>query len=409
MNNILAYILLFSALYFEVFLLITYFEVRKKIKSSVFDEISNGKLPSVSIIVPCWNEENTILKTVFSLLKLDYPREKLSIIVVDDGSTDKTWNVLQRFNRNKQITLLKKENGGKHTAVNLGISVSKSDLVGCLDADSFVHPQALKRIANRFSDSSVMAVTPSMKINNPQNYLELIQKVEYVIGIFIRKIFSHLNALYITPGPFSIFRREVFAMIGEYKKAHNTEDLEMALRMQKNRMRIDNAHDAYVFTTAPNTLRKLYKQRVRWTYGFLKNAIDYRKMFFRPEYGHLGVMILPLAGFSIFSSLYFAGTVLFDSIKSALLKIEEIRTVGLSWTGFNLDLFYIDTRVMVFLTLAALMGTVAIIFISRSLAQERMRPGKELVYFLAIYSIIVPFWMARAVFNVVFAKSTKWR
>lgn len=409
MNNILAYILLFSALYFEVFLLITYFEVRKKIKSSVFDEISNSKLPSVSIIVPCWNEENTILKTVFSLLKLDYPREKLSIIVVDDGSTDKTWNVLQRFNRNKQITLLKKENGGKHTAVNLGISVSKSDLVGCLDADSFVHPQALKRIANRFSDSSVMAVTPSMKINNPQNYLELIQKVEYVIGIFIRKIFSHLNALYITPGPFSIFRREVFAMIGEYKKAHNTEDLEMALRMQKNRMRIDNAHDAYVFTTAPNTLRKLYKQRVRWTYGFLKNAIDYRKMFFRPEYGHLGVMILPLAGFSIFSSLYFAGTVLFDSIKSALLKIEEIRTVGLSWTGFNLDLFYIDTRVMVFLTLAALMGTVAIIFISRSLAQERMRPGKELVYFLAIYSIIVPFWMARAVFNVIFAKSTKWR
>ena len=409
MNSILTYIFLFMALYFEIFLLITYFEVKKKIKNTFFDQISYKKLPTVSIIVPCWNEENTIIKTIFSLLKLDYPKDKLSIIIVDDGSTDGTSNVLQRFNRNKQVSLLKKENGGKHTAVNLGLSVSTSDLVGCLDADSFVHPQALKRIVNRFSDPEVMAVTPSMKINNPQNYLELIQKVEYVIGIFIRKTLSHLNALYITPGPFSIFRREVFSLIGNYKKAHNTEDLEMALRMQKNRMRIDNSHDAYVYTTAPDTVRKLYKQRVRWTYGFLKNALDYRKMFFKPEFGHLGVMILPLASFSIFSSLYFAGAVLFDSIKSILLKVEEIRTVGLAWYGFNFDLFYVDTRIIVFLTLAALIGTIAIIFLSRSLAKERIRPGKEVVYFLALYSLIVPFWMARAVFNVVFAKSTNWR
>ena len=409
MNSILTYIFLFMALYFEIFLLITYFEVKKKIKNTFFDQISYKKLPTVSIIVPCWNEENTIIKTIFSLLKLDYPKDKLSIIIVDDGSTDGTSNVLQRFNRNKQVSLLKKENGGKHTAVNLGLSVSTSDLVGCLDADSFVHPQALKRIVNRFSDPEVMAVTPSMKINNPQNYLELIQKVEYVIGIFIRKTLSHLNALYITPGPFSIFRREVFSLIGNYKKAHNTEDLEMALRMQKNRMRIDNSHDAYVYTTAPDTVRKLYKQRVRWTYGFLKNALDYRKMFFKPEFGHLGVMILPLASFSIFSSLYFAGAVLFDSIKSILLKVEEIRTVGLAWYGFNFDLFYVDTRIIVFLTLAALIGTMAIIFLSRSLAKERIRPGKEVVYFLALYSLIVPFWMARAVFNVVFAKSTNWR
>ncbi len=409
MNEIIIYILLFVALYFEIFLLMTYLEVRSKMKVETYTEILGNKLPTVAIVVPCWNEETTIVKTIFSLLKLDYPKDKLSIIIVDDGSTDKTWNVLQRFARNKQVKLFQKENGGKHTAVNFGLSVSKSDLVGCLDADSFVHPQALKRIVNKFSDQSVMAVTPSMKINNPQNYLELIQKVEYVLGIFIRKVLSHLNALYITPGPFSIFKREVFTTIGNYRKAHNTEDLEMALRMQQNRMRIENAHDAYVYTTAPNTLGKLYKQRVRWTYGFLKNAIDYRKMFFKPEYGHLGIMILPLAGFSIFSSLYFAASILFDSIKSLLLRIEEIRTVGLSWSGFNMDLFYVDTRTMVFLTLAALMGTIALIFISRGIAQERMRPGKEVVYFLAVYSLIVPFWMARAVFNVVFAKTTKWR
>ena len=103
--------------------------------------------------------------------------------------------MIQRFAKNSQIKLLQKENGGKHTALNYALEFVDSDLVGCLDADSYVHPEALKRIVAKFDDSEMMAVTPSVKIFEPKGILGLIQKAEYIFGIFLRKVFSYLNAL----------------------------------------------------------------------------------------------------------------------------------------------------------------------------------------------------------------------
>jgi cellulose synthase/poly-beta-1,6-N-acetylglucosamine synthase-like glycosyltransferase len=131
--HIITYVLLFISLNFEVFLLITYFENRLEIRKEDhrgFGEIK--KYPTVTIMVPCWNEENTVTKTVNSLLSLDYPKDKLKIMVIDDGSTDKTWEKVQRFKNNAQVEMYSKENGGKYTALNFGISKLKSNLVGCL-------------------------------------------------------------------------------------------------------------------------------------------------------------------------------------------------------------------------------------------------------------------------------------
>ena len=96
---------------------------------------------------------------------------------------------------------------------------------------------------------------------------------------------SLVNAIHVTPGPFSIFRKEVFDKIGKYKHAHTTEDIEIALRMQKHHMKIENAPDAYVYTNTPKTVKSLYKQRKRWIYGFIQNALDYRGLFFKKKYG----------------------------------------------------------------------------------------------------------------------------
>ena len=360
--------------------------------------------------MPVWNEEKTVLKTIFSLLKLDYPKDKLSIFIVDDGSTDNTWKVVQRFVRNKQVKLLRKENGGKHTALNYALEFINTDLVGCLDADSFVHPQALKRIVARFlKEKDVMAVTPSVKIFNPKGILGMVQKSEYMFGIFLRRVFAHLDAIYITPGPFSIFRRQVFREIGGYRKAHNTEDMEIAMRMQKNRMRISNAHDAFIYTVAPTSLYRLYKQRLRWVYGFLKNAIDYRDMFFKPQYGHLGVTVLPAAGFSVFSTMFFFGSTILKWLDLGLTKIREIAEVGIVFNGFNFDLFYFNTNMIVFVSLVAITGTLFIIVTSRGLAEEKTKFGIDSILFLMLYTMIAPLWMTRAIYNVVFAKTTKWR
>jgi cellulose synthase/poly-beta-1,6-N-acetylglucosamine synthase-like glycosyltransferase len=407
-SEIITHIFLFVTLYIEVFFLITYFEIMEKEKKVSVLPMPK-KWPSVSVIVPVWNEETTVLKTIFSLLKLNYPKDKLSIFIVDDGSTDNTWNVVQRFSGNKQVKLLRKENGGKYTALNYALEFVESDLVGCLDADSFVHPEALNRIVIQFNDPKIMAVTPSVKISEPKGILALIQKAEYIFGIFLRRVFNFLNAIYITPGPFSIFRLSVFKTIGYYRHAHNTEDMEIAMRMQKNHMRIGNAYNAYIYTVAPTNLFVLLKQRLRWSYGFIKNAIDYREMFFKPQYGNLGMVVLPAAGFSTISTLYFFGATIINWISTLIVKIKEISTVGFSWQGFHFDLFYMNTDMLIFVSVIAVLGTFFIIVTSRKLADEKNKFGLDSVLFLMLYAFIAPLWMSRAVFDAIFSKGNKWR
>lgn len=406
-SETITHVLLFIALYFEVFFLITYFEHSPSTKTSRDRQIF--KFPSVSIIVPVWNEESTVLKTIFSLLRLNYPKEKLSVIVVDDGSTDKTWSVIQRFKNNKQVRLLKKENGGKHTALNYALEFVDSELVGCLDSDSFVHPEALRRMVPQFEDGEIMAVTPSIKVFEPRGFLGMIQKAEYLFGIFLRKVFCHLNALYVAPGPFSIFRRSVFRQIGNYRHAHNTEDMEMAMRMHRNNMKIGNTHDAYVYTVAPKSLVSLYKQRLRWVYGFIKNSIDYRDMFLRPQYGNLGMAVLPAAGFSIFSTVYLVGATLYDWADMAILKIKEISTIGLHLNQFNFDFFYVNTDVVSFIAVIGTLGTIVIIAASRKLAEEKTKFGLDSIVFMLFYALLCPIWITKALYNAAFAKKTNWR
>ena len=145
---IIVYILLFISLYFEVFLLITFLEHRPKMYVRL--QSAETYFPSVTIIIPCYNEEKTVGDTISSVLKLNYPKDKLHIIAVNDGSTDGTTRALSHFSAYPQVTILHKENGGKHTALNYALGQTTSELVGCLDADSFVDEEALTEIIKYF-------------------------------------------------------------------------------------------------------------------------------------------------------------------------------------------------------------------------------------------------------------------
>jgi hypothetical protein len=135
LSSFIFYILSFLALYVQVFFLVTFLENRKKIT------IRKGKVklqnyPPVTIIVPCWNEETTIDKTVKSILDLNYPKDKLQVFLIDDGSTDNTWQALQKYQNTPNFKIFQKENGGKHTALNFGLERLETPYIGCLDADS---------------------------------------------------------------------------------------------------------------------------------------------------------------------------------------------------------------------------------------------------------------------------------
>src|SRR3989338_8265765 len=163
-SNIIFYILIFFSVYVQVFFLVTFLENRKKIITRN-GETKLARYPTVTIVVPCWNEERTVYKTIRSLLDLNYPKDKVKIFLVDDGSTDGTWNIIRKFEKYPNIKIFKKENGGKYTALNIGLEHLETEFFGGLDADSFADPEALVRIMSYFEkDASIMAVAPSVTV-----------------------------------------------------------------------------------------------------------------------------------------------------------------------------------------------------------------------------------------------------
>lgn len=411
-QTLILYCSLFVSLFFEVFLLITYLEVREEIKAE--DERLKKAItlfPSVTVVVPCFNEERTVGATIKSILNLNYPKDKLNLVLVDDGSVDGTLQALKKFKNHPQVKIISKENGGKHTAVNLALENINTDLVGCLDADSFVTPEALRKIVPYFDDTSVMAVTPSIKVYEPQNILQHIQKTEYSWSIFLRRMLSSMGALYVTPGPFSIFRTQVFRELGGYKYAHMTEDMEMAMRMQKNHFKIVNSHGAHVYTVTPATLKSLIKQRARWTYGFINNGIDYKEMFFNRKYGNIGMFILPIATFSIFSAFIMVSNVIYGWVSKTLDVVERFQAVGFQWnlSSPSFDWYFLNTGVLPILIVTAVGLTLFILFLSFRLADGKFKIHKGLFYYLFLYTFMVPLWLSKALFDTVFKRKVSWR
>jgi cellulose synthase/poly-beta-1,6-N-acetylglucosamine synthase-like glycosyltransferase len=404
------YICLFIALYFEVFLLISFFEK----KPSKKDATLPIRYPSVSMLVPCFNEEKTVGKTIESLLSLAYPKSKLEIVVIDDGSSDNTASIAQGYASRypHQIRFLQKKNGGKYTALNVGIEKSRGEIVGCLDADSFVATDALLEAVKRFeSDRTIMAITPAMKVYKPRRLLELMQNVEYTFGIFYKKMFDNLSAINVLPGPFSLYKREVFERIGNFRHAHNTEDMEIAFRMHANGLRIVNAHTALVYTTVPHTVRSLLRQRTRWSQGFLQNARDYKHLFFNPQFGNFGMLVLPFGLVAFFAGIYAALYAAYRVSTLVLGQISDRLATGVPVAVPQLpqiDIFFLNTSMMMFVIAAVMSMTLVAILIGSRIADVRISFKSFAVYF-ALFGFLAPLWLIRAALGALLARQSAWR
>lgn len=398
----------------------TFFENKHRFnKHPKKQTIPDSDLPAVTILVPIFNEEKTVEKTIASLLNLNYPKEKLFISIVDDGSIDNTWNLIQRYKNLPNISLYQKENGGKFTALNHGIDNCKTNFVGCLDADSEVHPDALLHIIPNFKNSEIMAVTPSMKIKSPDNIIQLMQNAEYNMGIFLRKIMGLIDAQYVTPGPFSIFRKQVFEKIGNYRHAHNTEDLEMALRMQNSHMKITCEDKAIVYTVGPRTFPKLYKQRVRWTGGFIQNTLDYKHMILNPKYGNLGMLVLPVTLFIILGTLFALSYISYNLFLRISDLVEKINVIGwkesFDFSNFTLSLsglpewLYYHAHSTFFLSIFTYGIIIFAVWSGKRIANVKDTSKMDTVYFLVLYSVLSPIWLLKSVYNTVRRRDAVWR
>ncbi len=405
------YIFSFLSVYVQIFFLMTYLEKRRHIVHNP-EHLELSYYPTVTVAIPCYNEEETIDKTVKSLMALNYPKDKIKIFLIDDGSKDNTWNVIKSFDNGSNIFAFQKENGGKHTALNLALEHTTSDFFGCLDSDSLVHPEALKRILKYFEkDPATMAVAPSIIVYNPKNILQYSQNIEYDMSIYTKKMLGFMGGIHVTPGPFSIFKKKVFDNLGHYKKAHNTEDQEIALRMQEHGYKIDHCPDAYVYTNTPDSVVKLYRQRLRWIYGFIKNMVDYRRLLFKKEYGTVALFTLPSGLISIFGVIFLFANIAGNIIKFVYNKIIEISTVGFSGISnfsFKFDWFFISTKAALLFAIILYILVIVSMMIGRRLSDKKSGFSFAFFYFIIIYSVIAPFWMLKAVYNAIISKESSW-
>jgi cellulose synthase/poly-beta-1,6-N-acetylglucosamine synthase-like glycosyltransferase len=408
--EMLAYPFLLIAIFFESFVLVT---LLSKPARAARARGPGTATPSIAVIVPCYNEETTIAGTCESLLALNYPSDRLEIILVDDGSTDATSTAIARFANHPQVRIISKKNGGKHTALNAGIAVTDAEFIGCLDADSFVEPEALREIIPCFDDPNIAATTGAMSVHKPGNILQHMQNAEYIFGITFRHAIASINGLYVTPGPFSFYRRSVIEKLGGFRYGHQTEDMEMALRIQQHGYGIENAPRARVYTKAPNTIAKLVKQRTRWTAGFLRNVLgEYRGLIANKRHGVLGMLMLPGALLAVASGMLLFFLMLFELTRNALTALDIRADIPLSYALVphgSFDWFYFPADLYLLLGTATLLASLFLITTGKRISKTPGDIALGMVSYTLLYGLVVPLWLVRATADVAIGKRRKWR
>jgi len=244
--------------------------------------------PTVSLVVPAHNEASIIEKTLEYLSRLDYPKSKLQIIIANDGSTDGTSKIVQKFIKARKdeinMTLFGQRNGGKANVLNNAIRrKATGTLVMCLDADSLIAPDAIKKAVEYFRDKRIVGIASNVNILDNGTILGLAQRFEYLISYHMKKAQTVYNIEYIIGGIGSMFRRKMLEKVEYYDTNTMTEDIDLTMKIiaQGNKQhRIAYASDCITYTEAVPSLKSLIAQRFRWKYGRMQTFYKNYKLFF---------------------------------------------------------------------------------------------------------------------------------
>jgi len=286
-----------------------------------------------------------------------------------------------------------------------------------LDADSFVKEDALLRILPHFEDDgNVASVLPFMKITRTDNFILKIQWVEYLMNFFLKKISSKIDCIHVTPGPFGCYRKRILERVGGFDENNLTEDLEMAVRLQKYNYKIIQLLDAEVVTIAPDTVKGFYKQRNRWYKGTLFNLYKYGDMLFNREYGEFGVFHLPMVLGAAVLSISFAVLVTFYRIIRPMMN----RFYDMSFINFDFGFasrvwaerfsFLYFNYMMIYFTVVVVLFALCWIVGSHYYSRENyLRKGIwPSVLFLSVYPVVLAVIWGGVLVDVLFRKRQKW-
>jgi cellulose synthase/poly-beta-1,6-N-acetylglucosamine synthase-like glycosyltransferase/peptidoglycan/xylan/chitin deacetylase (PgdA/CDA1 family) len=293
--------------------------------------VPTGALPPVSVVVPAYNEELGIGGTASSLAASDHP--DLDIVVVDDGSTDRTSDTVRALGL-ANVRVIRQANAGKPAALNTGIAAARHDVLVLVDGDTVFEPDALRALVAPFADPSVGAVSGNTKVGNRKGLLGRWQHIEYVIGFNLdRRMFDLLRCMPTVPGGIGAFRRRTLDGVGGVSSDTLAEDTDLTMAICRAGWRVVFAPEARAWTEAPAGLGQLWRQRYRWCYGTMQAMWKHRRSVVEGgASGKLGRRGLPyLLAFQVLLPLL---APVIDVAGLYSVVFTGSRTIALVWLGF---------------------------------------------------------------------------
>ena len=320
------YVVLF---FFGIYFLFLFILLHLKYKKELYGYPKPKRFPKISFLTAAYNEEDSIEGTVRALLSIEYPEGKKEIIVVNDGSKDRTASIVRKLMKNhKEIRLIDKKNSGKANSLNQAIKIAKGELIAVVDADSYPGKDSLYKMVGYFEDKKVAAVTSRVLVKNTSNIIEKFQAVDYAVIAWSRKILDFIGCVYVTNGPLSIYRKEVVVRLGGFDSKNLTEDIELTWHILSFGYKTKMSYATEVYTTVPSKFKKWVLQRVRWNLGGLQTLYKYRRYFLRSRnlFGYFVInyvglaFILALVGFFLLLRFLFLKLIFYLSLTPFLFK-----------------------------------------------------------------------------------------
>lgn len=303
------------------------------------------------MIIPARNEEKTILRNISSVFNSNYPKDKLEVILANNGSKDKTVKIIRDFkklNNFKNLKIITENKPDKAVVLNKALKQGvKGEFVMCLDADSYLDKNSLKNAAFYFKDKRVMALSSNVKIIDNGKLLNLIQKFEYIICYQMKRAQTVFNIEYIIGGIGSTFRKSFLKKVGYYDVNTVTEDIDLTMKIIKDgnkQNRVIYGSDVIAYTESCVTVKDLLRQRFRLKYGIYQTFFKNIRMFFNMDKKYsklLTIFYLPFAVFCDFAFLF--EPVLITYILYVIIKFHDPLTF---LSAYFLISFYISINII---------------------------------------------------------------
>ncbi|MCX6107255.1 MAG: glycosyltransferase [Proteobacteria bacterium] len=273
-------------------------QVLKKSRIALAKPTSDNSLDRntlVSVIVPAYNEMLNAVAVIRHVLESEHPN--IEVIFVDDGSIDQTFaRVEAAFSHHPKVRLIKKANGGKASAINIGLQHAKGEIVVCIDADTRINPSAICHLLREMRHPRIAAVAGTVSIANTLNLITRLQDVEYTTAQTLdRRAFELVNAIITVPGAIGAFRLSAITEAGGFTNDTLAEDCDLTIRLLKLGYQVAYSPDAVALTEAPENLKMFLKQRFRWSFGIMQCLWKHRSSFFSRSTPGLGCFALPHA------------------------------------------------------------------------------------------------------------------